>query len=50
MAATEDRGPVPDWHKEVIRQRLADPDANLQHWDQVRDRITRDLRQSKPKP
>ena len=49
IAATEDRVPVPDWHQEVIRQRLADPDANPRDWDQVRDRITRDLRPSKPR-
>lgn len=49
IAASEDRVPVPDWHKEVIRQRLADPDANPRDWDQVRDRITREVRQSKPK-
>jgi putative addiction module component (TIGR02574 family) len=49
ITASEDRVPVPDWHKDVIRQRLADPDANPMDWGQVRDRITRDLRQSKPK-
>ena len=49
ITTSEDRVPVPDWHKEVIRQRLADPEANPMDWDQVRDRITRDWRQSKPK-
>ncbi len=49
ITASEDRVPVPDWHKEVIRQRLADLDATPRDWDQIRDRITSDLRQSKPK-
>jgi len=49
ITESRDRVPVPDWHKDVIRQRLADPDANLRDWDQIRDQITRDLGQSKPK-
>ncbi|MDA8206547.1 MAG: addiction module protein [Thermaerobacter sp.] len=48
MAAADDRVPVPEWHKEVIRQRLADPDASPREWDQVRDRIARDLHRPKP--
>lgn len=47
-ADADDRVPVPEWHKEVIRQRLADPDASPRDWDQVRDRIARDLRRPKP--
>ncbi len=35
IAATEDRVPLPDWHKEIIRQRLADPDVNPRDCDQV---------------
>jgi hypothetical protein len=49
ITASDDRVPVPDWHKDVIRQRLANLDANPRDWDQVRDRITGDLGQAKPK-
>ncbi len=49
ITASEDRVPVPDWHKDVIRQRLAHPDANRMDWAQVRDQITRDLGQTNPK-
>ena len=39
IAARPDQIPVPDWHREVIRQRVADQEANPakgQPWENVR--------------
>ena len=39
IAAREDRVPVPDWHREVIDERLADLEANPdagRPWDEVK--------------
>jgi putative addiction module component (TIGR02574 family) len=48
IAATPDQVPVPDWHREVLDERLkdyeADPDAG-ESWDVVRDRL-----RDKPRP
>ncbi len=49
ITASEDRVAVPDWHKEIIRQRLAGADANPIDWAAIRDRMTHHLRQSKAK-
>lgn len=38
---------VPDWHREVVRERLAQLDANPQagrSWPEVRDELIRKLR------
>jgi putative addiction module component (TIGR02574 family) len=47
IAATPDQVPVPDWHREVLDQRLKDfeakPDAG-ESWDTVRDRLRDNLR------
>ena len=49
MATSDSYVPTPDWHREIIRQRLADPDPHPQDWNDVRDAIKRDLRRrSKP--
>ena len=51
IAASDDRVPVPEWHKAIIRQRLADQDSDpgeLRDWAQVREQIVRDLQRSKP--
>jgi putative addiction module component (TIGR02574 family) len=42
IAATPDQVPVPDWHREVLDERLKDYDANPdagESWDVVRDRL-----------
>jgi putative addiction module component (TIGR02574 family) len=42
IAAHPDQVPVPDWHLEVIGQRLADLDARPEdssHWDDVEARL-----------
>lgn len=39
IAAKEDRVPVPDWHREILDERLADLETNpnaSRPWDQVR--------------
>jgi putative addiction module component (TIGR02574 family) len=47
IAATPDQIPVPDWHREVLDERLkgydANPDAG-ESWDVVRDRLRDNLR------
>lgn len=51
IAASDDRVPVPEWHKVIIRQRVADPDSDLgelRDWTQVREHIVRDWQRSKP--
>lgn len=43
--------PVPDWHLEIVRERLAQhrahPEAVLP-WEEVRDELLRELREHKP--
>lgn len=39
IAAKEDRVPVPDWHREILDERLADLEANPdagRPWEEVR--------------
>ena len=51
IAASDDRVPVPEWHKAIIRQRFADQDSDpgeLRDWAQVREQIVGDLQRSKP--
>jgi len=39
IAAKEDRVPVPDWHREILEERLTDLEANPdagRPWEQVR--------------
>jgi len=46
IANDESSVPVPEWHREVLRERLEDrrlnPDDGLD-WDEVRDQLKRDL-------
>jgi putative addiction module component (TIGR02574 family) len=47
IAATPDRVPVPDWHKAVLDERLAELEANPDDavpWEQVRDELRAKLR------
>jgi putative addiction module component (TIGR02574 family) len=47
IAATPDQVPVPDWHREVLNERLKDFEANPdagESWDTVRDRLRDNLR------
>ena len=47
IAATPDQVPVPDWHREVLDERLKDYEANPdagESWDVVRDRLREKLR------
>ena len=47
IAATPDQVPVPDWHREVLDERLKDFEANPdagESWDIVRDRLRDNLR------
>jgi putative addiction module component (TIGR02574 family) len=47
IAATPDQVRVPDWHREVLDERLKDYDANPdagESWDVVRDRLRDNLR------
>lgn len=47
IAANPETVPVPEWHKEVVRQRLqeheADPDG-VRDWDEVRARLRSEIR------
>jgi putative addiction module component (TIGR02574 family) len=48
IAATPDQVPIPDWHRQVLDERLKDhkeanPDAG-ESWDIVRDRLRAKLR------
>ena len=48
IAATPDQVPVPDWHREVLDERLKDHDADLsagESWNVVRNRLRDKLRQ-----
>jgi putative addiction module component (TIGR02574 family) len=47
IAATPDQVPVPEWHRQVLDERLKDDEANPdagQSWDVVRDRLRDKLR------
>jgi putative addiction module component (TIGR02574 family) len=47
IAATPERVPVPEWHREILDERLKDDDANPgagENWDVVRDRLRDKLR------
>ena len=44
IAASEDRVPVPDWHREILDERLADLQANPnagRPWEEVRAELTK---------
>jgi len=48
IAATPDQVPVPEWHLEVLDERLKDYEANPdagESWDVVRERLRDKLRQ-----
>jgi putative addiction module component (TIGR02574 family) len=47
IAATPDQVPVPDWHRQVLDERLNDDGANPdgdKSWDVVRERLRDKLR------
>jgi len=44
IAAKEDRVPVPDWHREILHERLADLQANPnagRPWEEVRAELVK---------
>jgi putative addiction module component (TIGR02574 family) len=48
IAATPEQVPIPDWHREVLDERLKDYEANPdagESWDVVRERLRDKLRQ-----
>ncbi len=50
IVAKPDQVPVPDWHRQVIRQRLADHVASPlegRPWEKVRDKIRNQLERRK---
>ena len=50
IVAKPDQVPVPDWHRELIRQRIADQAASPlegQPWEEVRDEIRNKLERRK---
>ena len=57
IAATPETVPVPDWHREIIDERLKDLEANPnagENWEVVQERLrkhsmTRDLRVPSPR-
>ena len=47
IAATPEQVPVPEWHREILDERLRDLEANPdvgENWDVVRDRLRDKLR------
>jgi putative addiction module component (TIGR02574 family) len=47
IATTPDQVPVPDWHREVLNERVKDCEVNPaagESWDIVRDRLRDKLR------
>ena len=47
IAAKPDQVPVPDWHRQVIRQRIADQKASPSEgrpWEEVREEIRSKLK------
>ena len=50
IAAKPDEVPVPDWHREVIRQRMAEQQASPSEgrpWEEVRDETRDQLKRRK---
>ena len=50
IVAEPDQVPVPDWHRQVIRQRMADQEnspSEGQPWEEVRDEIRNKLERGK---
>ena len=50
IVAKPDQVPVPDWHRQVIRQRMADQEASPlegRPWEEVRDEIRNELNRRK---
>jgi len=48
IAATPEQVPVPEWHREILDERLKDYEANPnagESWDVVRERLRDKLRQ-----
>jgi putative addiction module component (TIGR02574 family) len=48
IAATPEQVPVPEWHREIIDERLKDYESNPapgESWDVVRERLREKLRQ-----
>ena len=46
IAAKPDQVPIPDWHRQVIRQRMADPEASPSEggpWEEVREEIRKKI-------
>ncbi len=39
IAASPDDVPVPDWHLEALRARIAEPEPRYLTWEEVRDRL-----------
>ncbi len=39
IAASPVQVPVPEWHLDVLKKRLADPDPKYVPWDEVRERL-----------
>ena len=49
IAAQPEQVPVPDWHREILKERLASYQANPDQgrsWDQVEQELTEELRSS----
>jgi len=47
IAASPEQVPVPDWHRDILNERLKDYEANAdagESWDVVRDRLRDKLR------
>ena len=42
LAASPEGVPVPDWHRELLEERLADPtEVGVHTWDEVKARVRR---------
>ena len=41
IAASPDEVPVPEWHLEVLEDRLADPDPQYLSWEELQERLKR---------
>jgi putative addiction module component (TIGR02574 family) len=39
IAASPDEIPVPEWHLEVLKKRVADPQPQYLSWEEVRERL-----------
>ena len=51
IVAKPDQIPVPNWHREILHQRLADHQANPSEgrsWDEVRDELQTKLKRGSP--